>query len=1158
MNTSHRLRAILSVLLITLLAFPSQVVLAWKPYTHNYTGSQVLADVLSDGRVTINGREYTVRAAIVDALDKCPQFYNAGVVGPDGFPDLAYGQSIIHPEDTGKWLRHIYTRAWQAQTQSGGACSADEKSQILAFTYGYLTHAAGDMWGHTFVNDFARGVFPAVSDILTSVDDAEIALRHIIVEGYVGDATPGFDGNPDRSTLPDGDVSDDSTPEIPYNAPHRFIYETLVNPQAMTPGCGDGVDDDEDGVADDGCPGAPGKAGDKAELKRGPIIDFFLDLRAALVAEVSDAPGPLQQLLDRLTNTQALQMPAGCNNADDNDGDGSVNDGCPSVGLFNGEAGADCANASDDDGDGAVNDGCPQVGGNSEGDSGPCSFGAGLIGPLNIAFDIGADLFNCPPALVELGFEIAGEIDSPEEFIDFIVAAVNDLLDGLFDAYLAAWIADIDEGLQHWSELGMASTNALFDPQARRNLQNDECANEGPDTVDNLLRANCEDGIGIVDVLLNEVDNIDTPLHNNPPISFINDHLISMLGAPDFVGGLRDALDTLSAALDEILGPIGAVFNPLELALTDIKEFAKQKVKELIKERYGIDVDALKDFLTSPTHWLNVESAQITLPVLGTVTVEFFRASDHARLDAIMGLTGTHHVASDLPFPGESTRLSDSAVYDPAFFAPLKNTITMGKLLLLDGSELNRLLNDMLVDRGLLSAPGKVQTYQDGLDLPANIMIDSLPASDCVVGSAMGGGVGRSVGGVSDAAANLHTVYLPLVSHTPSGEAAAQQALAECDPWLLSIDSDHAWRADGLPVFYNNAAQLPYTRTVPPAIFRPAELNGGNGHFPIWESCLLRPTFRGIFTDWENGAQNFPDLGDGGSADPSDPSPPVSTLTVAGTVFISGSTTYVGADHVFTLSATDNVFAAGALGLQYRLYKDGVSPGDWLSLPPSGGGTFSIPANAGDGIWHVDFRAEDPCHTFSPDDALPPEATHTQTYILDTTAPTIAITSPAENAVFDTDDFSNIQYSANDGSLGSGIASHSVAFDGAPAVNGQVLDMFFLMPGVHTLVVTAADNLGNTRTLTRTFEVHATAESLSNNLDRALSLGLISKNGIYNSLKQKVEAALRAHNRGQHPVEHNVLGAFVNELKAQDGKAVDLETANRFIAYALDLIARGG
>ncbi|HEY3486170.1 MAG TPA: hypothetical protein VGK49_12350, partial [Ilumatobacteraceae bacterium] len=42
----------------------------------------------------------------------------------------------------------------------------------------------------------------------------------------------------------------------------------------------------------------------------------------------------------------------------------------------------------------------------------------------------------------------------------------------------------------------------------------------------------------------------------------------------------------------------------------------------------------------------------------------------------------------------------------------------------------------------------------------------------------------------------------------------------------------------------------------------------GNGNFPLWESEHLRPIFLTLFTDWQNGGENFPVLGDLPSPDP--------------------------------------------------------------------------------------------------------------------------------------------------------------------------------------------------------------------------------------------------------------------------------------------------
>ena len=98
------------------------------------------------------------------------------------------------------------------------------------------------------------------------------------------------------------------------------------------------------------------------------------------------------------------------------------------------------------------------------------------------------------------------------------------------------------------------STRALFDAQALRNTQNDECDHLGGEG--NITRANCEDGIGATDVLLHELD------------PFINDHMISMLGAPDVVGDARALLQSFSEILDDILGP---ALNPLRLVTDELQ-----------------------------------------------------------------------------------------------------------------------------------------------------------------------------------------------------------------------------------------------------------------------------------------------------------------------------------------------------------------------------------------------------------------------------------------------------------------------------------------------------------------------------------------------------------------------------------------------------------
>ena len=122
---------------------------------------------VDDGQVTINGR------SAIDVSGRRRRAYGTGrrtstpacragrVPGPRLRP-------VVHPPgETGKWLRHILARPPGQAQSDGDVRRRSEKQQILAFAYGYATHAAGDMWAHTFVNDFAEGVFPSVFGIIT-------------------------------------------------------------------------------------------------------------------------------------------------------------------------------------------------------------------------------------------------------------------------------------------------------------------------------------------------------------------------------------------------------------------------------------------------------------------------------------------------------------------------------------------------------------------------------------------------------------------------------------------------------------------------------------------------------------------------------------------------------------------------------------------------------------------------------------------------------------------------------------------------------------------------------------------------------------------------------------------------------------------------------
>ncbi len=198
--------------------------LAWKPTTHVYLAEQAIKDALDDGKITVyrvdyqTGKvifeggapvkvgDYEVDPEILDALRKYRAQYRAGVFGPDAYPDILTGQQVIHPNTnnvggTNAWLQYLWDSASRPE---------NNKPWIKAFVVGYLTHAAGDMYGHTFVNNFTDGPFE-----IEPPEGPENAIKHIVLESYVDKLLP----SPTYDARIDG-VED-------------FIYRFMIN---ATPG----------------------------------------------------------------------------------------------------------------------------------------------------------------------------------------------------------------------------------------------------------------------------------------------------------------------------------------------------------------------------------------------------------------------------------------------------------------------------------------------------------------------------------------------------------------------------------------------------------------------------------------------------------------------------------------------------------------------------------------------------------------------------------------------------------------------------------------------------------------------------------------------------------------------------------------------------------
>jgi len=757
----------------------------FKPYTHLALANEAYADVIDNGKITVQQRivddlgqvsivnhEYAVNAELVSALTSHHDYFQAGVIAGDGFPELLMGQSVLHPANMGQWAQHILNQAW--------SWSGADRPQVLAWAYGFMSHLAGDTWAHTLVNEFSGGAFPDAGDVVTETEAKSNALKHIIVEGYIGDATPGYDGNPVREELfgpfvrkdsndadPTREFSDDSTPGFEFAAPREFIYQTLV----------------QDGVGPTG--------------ERGPLIGLFTELRDGLRAVANYTPGAI--LSDRI---DALEQ----------------------------------AQADRDALDGAIDA--------YEACSGPC-IGEGLA-VVGEAIKFG---FESLGAILEAGFDVL--LGAAEEAVRAAASAV-------FGFYFNAWADDIDAGLQHWSELGLGLTNALFNAQSKRDAQNGfgnvnvEWKFDSETDGDRIAG---EYGIGTFDVIFYELDQDFTDSAHGGK-SFVENHLMPMLGFPDFLSDIKDVggeiFNDVQNFLDGLTAPLTGAFdflNPLDDAITDFKAAAKDAIGDLLNEAFhavlGVNVEQLMDVLSNASRHMDDATLDIG------EQVPLFGPNDHEKLDAYLGITDPDHHTAPEDFIQDGHEipggiLKDDVTFDRSVFAAYGNAVTLTKLAFLDGAGMDQMISDFL---GWSSQGNSYRLYS------------AVPN------------------------ANVMTVGLPQYDPSDSTKDDPFDPIDAGNVWLNSIDGSHQWRADANPIF-NGSGGTP-------------ELHSGNGNFPLWESCLLRDSvFRSLFVDWQddfrddgviNQSAHFPDHGDAPSHDRNEITPTAVFDAGSGVLTIGGT-----------------------------------------------------------------------------------------------------------------------------------------------------------------------------------------------------------------------------------------------------------------------------
>jgi hypothetical protein len=148
--------------------------------THLYIGEQVLKDIESDCFVTVGTPpvEIEVPTDVCHSIRYNPGYFLAGAIGPDAFPDPIVGQTYVHPGDpqgrqTADWLDRMLTKADR------------KKPEQIAFAYGNTLHAAGDMFSHSYVNNYAGAVFA-----IGARWHKDVELRHSLIERYIDQRLP--------------------------------------------------------------------------------------------------------------------------------------------------------------------------------------------------------------------------------------------------------------------------------------------------------------------------------------------------------------------------------------------------------------------------------------------------------------------------------------------------------------------------------------------------------------------------------------------------------------------------------------------------------------------------------------------------------------------------------------------------------------------------------------------------------------------------------------------------------------------------------------------------------------------------------------------------------------------------------------------------------
>ncbi len=269
----------------------------------------------------------------------------------------------------------------------------------------------------------------------------------------------------------------------------------------------------------------------------------------------------------------------------------------------------------------------------------------------------------------------------------------------------------------------------------------------------------------------------------------------------------------------------------------------------------------------------------------------------------------------------------------------------------------------------------------------------------------------------------------------------------------------------------------------------------------------------------------------------------IDTAGPSGSFTINADSTVInGAD------ATNSPFLA--LGLTFA---DGNGL-DTMEISTDGGATYTpaesyFNANAvtltgADGLYTVAVRITDLSGN---------TVVVTKQIRLDRSGPAITDSGIANGAVYDVGTTLTLNFGASDTD---GVKTVAATLDTTTGLkSGVAISTDTLTAGLHTVVITATDQLGNVSSVSVTFTIRVTTGGLQSAVGDGVARKQVDAS-VQSVLVNKLQSAQAAINRGDKTSARNMLNAFISAVSSNSGKKIDAGYAAMLIGWANDVLAR--